>query len=258
MKKTFIITLCLLMTLLALHTSVFATNDTKVVDNADILTESQVANLEKEARSLVAEHSMDVVILTVLGTNGEDIMDLADDYFDYNGYGIGSKDSGVILVLDMSGREWWLSTCGDTIDALTDYGQEKLMDEVIPYFSDGNYYDGFRTYLAQLDVYFDAYERGEPIDRGTNYFLIVAVALVVGALVGWITILVMKSGMKTTRPQSGASEYIEEGSFQLVGQRDIYLYSHTSKVKKAESSSSGSSTHRSSSGRSHGGSGGRF
>lgn len=258
MKKTFIITLCLIMILLALHTSVFAANDAKVVDDADILTQTQIADLEKEAQALVKEHSMDVVILTVRGTNGKDIMEYADDYFDDNGYGIGSKASGVILVLDMSGREWWLSTCGDTIDALTDYGQEKLMDEVVPYFSDGDYYGGFHTYLGQLDVYFDAYERGEPIDRGTNYFLVIAVALVVGALVGWITILVMKSGMKTTRPQSGASEYIKEGSFKLVRQRDIYLYSHTSKVKKAESSSSGSSTHRSSSGRSHGGSGGKF
>jgi uncharacterized protein len=258
MKKTFIIILCLLMTLLALHTSVFATNETKVVDNADILTESQEANLEKEARSLVAEYSMDVVILTVLGTNGEDIMDLADDYFDYNGYGIGSKNSGVILVLDMSGREWWLSTCGDTIDALTDYGQEKLMDEVIPYFSDGNYYDGFRTYLAQLDVYFGAYERGEPIDRGTNYFLIVAVALVVGALVGWITILVMKSGMKTIKPQRSAQSYVNQNSFKILRQRDMFFYSRTSKTRKPSSSSGGSSTHRSSSGRRHGGSRGRF
>ena len=239
MKKTIIITLCLLMTLLALHTSVFATNDTKVVDNADILTESQVANLEKEARSLVAEYSMDVVILTVLGTNGEDIMDLADDYFDYNGYGIGSKDSGVILVLDMSGREWWLSTCGDTIDALTDYGQEKLMDEVIPYFSDGNYYDGFRTYLAQLDVYFEAYESGTPIDRGTNYFLIIAVALIVGALVGWITILVMKSGMKTVKANNAANYYARPGRMKVTTSRDIFLYSNVTRVKKESSSSGG-------------------
>ncbi|WP_313340186.1 hypothetical protein [Sedimentibacter sp.] len=45
-----------------------------------------------------------------------------------------------------------------------------------------------------------------------------------------------------------------------IESKDIFLYATVSKTKiqKAQSSSSGSSTHRSSSGRSHGGSRGKF
>lgn len=258
MKKTILISLCLILMLGMLQCVYASGGSPKVVDEAELMTATQVEILEKEASALADTYAMDVVILTVRSTNGKYIQDHADDYFDYNGYGIGSEHSGVLLMLAMDEREWWLSTCGDTIDALTDYGQEKLMDEVVPYFSDGDYYSGFRTYLRQLDVYFAAYENGSPIDRHPNIFLIAMVALAVGAFAGWITIMVMKSGMKTTRPQTGAACYVENGSYQLLRQRDIFLYSRTTKIKKAESNSSGSSTHRSSSGRSHGGSGGRF
>lgn len=258
MKRLILISLCLILVLGMLQCVSAAGGSPKVVDKADLMTTTQVELLEKEAAALSDAYAMDVVILTVRSTNGKYIRDYADDYFDYNGYGIGPNYSGVLLMLAMDEREWWLSTCGDTIDALTDYGQDKLMDSVVPYFSDGDYYGGFRTYLRELDVYFGAYEDGEPIDRHPNILLITVIALAVGALVGWITIMVMRSGMKTTKPQSGAASYVESGSYQLLRQRDIFLYSRTSKVKKAESSSSGSSTHRSSSGRSHGGSGGRF
>lgn len=258
MKKIVLVPLCILL-LLGMTLGVSAAGGSpKIVDKADLLSPTQEELLEKDALTLANTYDMDVVILTVRSIGATSIRDYADDYFDDNGYGIGTDHSGLLLVLAMDEREWWISTCGDAIEALTDYGREKLMDDVVTYFSDGNYYTGFRTYLRGLDVYFAAYANGEPIDRRPNILLITVVALSVGALAGWITITAMKSSMKTTKAQTGAANYVESGSYQLLNKRDIFLYSNTSKIKKVEVSSSGSSTHRSSSGRRHGGGGGRF
>jgi uncharacterized protein len=103
------------------------------------------------AVALVSKYDMDVVILVEDSIGLNDVTDYADDYFDFNGYGVGSKHSGVLLLLDMDEREWAISTCGDAIDALTDYGQEQIMDEVLEYLGDDEYYNGFHTYLELLD-----------------------------------------------------------------------------------------------------------
>lgn len=233
----------------------------KIVDEAGILTTYEEEMLEERAQILADQYHIDVVILTVDSLNGKNITAYADDYFDYNGYGIGSDHSGVLLMLSMEDRDWAISTCGDGIKALTDYGQAQIMDDVLGYLGDDEYYEGFSEYLDLLDIYFEAYQNGEPIDEERDLFDIVfdiVIALGIGVLAGFITITVMKSGMKTAKPQRGAQSYVRQNTYKLRRQRDMFLYSRTSRTRKQSSSSGGSSTHRSSSGRSHGGSRGKF
>lgn len=59
-----------------------------------------------------------------------------------------------------------------------------------------------------------------------------AVVLGVGLLVGLITILIMRSGMKTAVFQRGAQNYIDGDSYHLHICRDIFLYSNVTRVRK--------------------------
>ena len=258
--KRLIIHLVTSLLLLSLTVPAFAAGGApKVVDQADLLTTFEEVQLEEHAQRLADQHRIDVVILTGDSLAGKNITAYADDYFDYNDYGIGSDHSGVLLMLSMERRDWAISTCGKGIEALTDYGQEKLMDEVLPYLGDDEYYKAFDVYLEELEDYFEAHKNGKPIDKGRNIILDLVIALGIGALAGFITITVMKSGMKTVKPQRSAQSYVTQNSYKLHQQKDVFLYSRTSRTRKQSSSSGGgSSTHRSSSGRSHGGSRGKF
>lgn len=292
MKKTTCFLLCLLLVCAlvpAAHAAV-----PKVVDDADLLTDGETAALEKKAQALADEYDMDVVIVTVWSLDGKTSEAYADDYFDYYGYGIGEDHSGVLLLVSMEYRDWAISTCGDTIYALTDYGIQQLASEFLGYLSDGDYYWAFDTYLDALEPYFESYLDGTPIDGtpgdyegpgtyepGTKDDVIyyperemeineiisrVLVSLLFGVVAAIIALLVMRSKMNTAKAQKGAGNYVVGGSFQLRQRRDIFLYSRVSKVRRSESSSGGgggsrgggSSTHRSSSGRSHGGGHGKF
>lgn len=252
-KVSIIMAFFLLIAVLAVGTH--AANP-KIVDNADLLTSFEESYLENMATDIVNTYGIDVVILTVPSTNGKDVTAYADDYFDYNGYGIGSEHSGVLFMLSMADRDWVISTCGEGMDALTKYGHDQLMELVLPYLKNNNYYQGFQIFLSELEVYLEAYSNGEPIEEPENVFANVLICLIVGALAGLITILVMRSGMKTAVFQHGARDYMIPDSYQLRQQRDIFLYSHVTKVRRSSDSSSGS--HRGSSGRSHGGSSGKF
>ena len=90
----------------------------------------------------------------------------------------------------------------------------------------------------------------------------------IASAAGFTTTGVMKKGMKTTRTQNQAHNYIKEGSFNLTNAQDIFLYSHISRQRiqvdndrssgGGHSGGGGSSTHVSSSGTTHGGGGGKF
>lgn len=259
MKKLAALFLCAVL-ILSLSIPVLASGGSpKIVDQADLLTSYEEETLEQKAQQLADTYGIDVVILTVHSLGGKDITAYADDYFDYNGYGIGPEYSGVLLMLSMEYRDWAISTCGDGIEALTDYGQQQLMDDVLDYLGDDEYYYGFNQYLNELDYYFEAWENGDPIGSVRFSLINILVALAIGLVAAGITTSVMQAGMKTANPQRSAQSYLKTGTYNLGTQRDIFLYSRTTRVRKPEPSSSGGSrTHRSSSGRSHGGSRGKF
>ena len=82
----------------------------------------------------------------------------------------------------------------------------------------------------------------------------------VAAVVALIIVSIMKSSLKTVKSQRSAVNFIVEGSMKLTENRDTFLYKNVTKRAKPKNNShrGGSSTHRSSSGRSHGGSRGKF
>ena len=276
MKQKILALVLILLFLPALLVPGFASEThTRIVDEAGLLTDSEISALETKAQSLMEQYGMDVVVLTVDALEGTRAQDVADDFYDHNGYG----DDGVLFLLAMEEREWYISTAGNGIYALTDYGIQQVGFVMIPYLSEGDYYGAFDVYYDELPMYFDALEKGAPIDGYADYSEdyyhgdqeevvyyeeefspSLLLSLVIGLVVAGISLLIMRASMNTKRQQHSAGEYVKAGSYQLHRQQDLFLYSNVSKVRRQQSSSSGggSSVHSSSGGRSHGGGGGRF
>jgi uncharacterized protein len=68
----------------------------------------------------------------------------------------------------------------------------------------------------------------------------------------------MKGKLKTVHAQAAASQYVKPGSMNITERREMFLYSQIQRHKREKEKSGGSSTHTSSSGRTHGGSSGKF
>lgn len=280
MKKILSYLLCLLL-VFSLSGAAGADVLPWVIDEAGLLTESQRQALEEKANSYYRDCEMDVVILTVESTNGQSVISYADDYYDSHAYGYGDDNSGILLLLVMDTREWYFSTCGKGIFVFTDYGLEEIGQAMIPDLSAGDYYAAFDTFLDLVPQYYEAYSSGQPIDgyappddyypEGGEDIVYdeknpepnLLVSLVIGLAVAGVAVLMMRSSMKTTKKQHDASDYLMQGSYHLNTQRDLFLYRRVTKTAKPQNNGGsgrggGSSVHRSSSGRSHGGRGGRF
>lgn len=280
MKRKLIYVLFSLFLLLSLMVTVSAEETLwRVVDNADLLDTAEESAHEETIRLLREAYGMDVVILTVDSLEGKRPQEYADDYYDANGYGCGEEKSGVLLLISMEERDWYISTSGNAIYALTDYGIQQLGEELLSGFQ-LDYDAGFRMFLRALPEYFDAYASGTPIDGYADYSgdyyhgdreevvyyeeeftPSVGLSFLLGLTIAAISVLVMRIGMNTKRPRRSAAGYMVENSFQMRQQQDLFLYSNISKVRREEnkpSGSGGSSVHRSSGGTRHGGGGGKF
>lgn len=251
--------ICLMLLLCLLTALVVHAAPQYLVDEAGLLNAQEAASLEKELAAISSRHGVDIVVVTVDSTDGKSPMEYADDFFDYNGYG---KD-GILLLVSMEDSDWWVSTTGYGITAVTDAGLQYISDRFVPYLSDGEFADAFVEFASLCDEFITQAKTGDPYDSHNlpkePFRLVrnVVIALVAGLVAALIATGKMKNKLKTVRQQAKADDYVTAGSLQITNSRDFHLYTHVDRVEKA-SSSSGSSTHTSSSGRSHGGGGGKF
>lgn len=239
-----------------------------VVDNADLLTQTEENELSEKLQDISDELQFDVVVVTTNSTGSKTATEYADDYFDYNGYGRGSNNDGALFLVDMDDRKWAISTSGYGIEAIVDSALNDMEEEIVPYLKSGDY-DGAFNEFADLtyDIVNDA-KNGKTYSNSTtsttknhkNIGTNLIVAFSIGAGISLIIILVYRSKLKPVKFQKEAKEYIVPGSFNLRRSDDVFLYFNITKVpipKNNDSDDSGS-FHSSSSGSSHGGSSGSF
>jgi len=269
----------------------------RLVDDAYLLSEYEAEMLLEKLDEISEQEQVDVVVVTVNSLDGKTSTEYADDFYDYNGYGMGDNDDGILLLVSMGDRDLATSTHGLAINIFSDYTQNYIIDQFIEDLGAGNYSIAFNTfadlcrdYIVQSKtVYTDEpykpdtsgdyagdYDDGPTHERGLlrtiQAFFIRAVymfpsymtlvVILMGAIIAFIITGIMRSKLKSVRMQSTASNYVINNSLNFTDSRDAFLYSSISKVKiqkpSSSSSSGGSSTHRSSSGRSHGGTSRKF
>ena len=134
-----------------------------IVDETGELAPERLEICQQQLQMVSDKYDVDVIAVIAADTDGKDIVDFADDYFDYNGYGRGAGRSGIIMVIDMNGREMYLSTRGKCIDYFTDYGLETIADEVYV-FLPGNIEVAVAKYVELCDRYINAAITDKPID----------------------------------------------------------------------------------------------
>ena len=272
--------LALLLAVFALFTiSAFpasaASDLSRLVDMADLLSDSEEADLSGILNEISERQQVDIVVVTVDSMEGETAMVYADDFYDYSGYGFGDTRDGILLLISMEERDWYISTTGYGITAITDAGREYISEKFVSDLSEGDYATAFTSFANLCDDFITQAKTGEPYDVGnlpgdTLYFLVgtFIISFVAALIIALIATGIMRGKLKSVHYQPAADNYVKQGSMQLTKKNDLFLYRHVDRRKKTENNSSnhsnstgnvgGSQTHTSSSGTTHGGGGGKF
>ena len=126
----------ILLCVLFSFTGVFAAGQNRVYDYAGLFTTAETQDLEESAAEYREKTNLDLVIVTIDDAEGKTSREYADDFYDYNGFGVGSDYSGALLLIDMDNRMAYLSTTGKAIGILTDSRIQEITDEVFEAHAD--------------------------------------------------------------------------------------------------------------------------
>lgn len=125
----------------------------RVIDNANLLTLEQKTDLNNIAYTIAMKYNFDLVIVTEKNIGNKTPRDYADDFFDYNGYGIGVNRDGCLFLNVIESRDYWFSTSGRGIRIFdsSSFNYSKLENDTIKYLRDGNYAVAYRSFLIHWE-----------------------------------------------------------------------------------------------------------
>lgn len=224
-----------------------------LVDGAHLLSDREKNTLLATLQSVSQKNRMDIVVVTADSLDGAWPEEYADDFYDYNGY----AEDGVLLLVSMEERDWHISTAGYGMTAVTDDGLFYMENEFVDDLSEGAYYDAFVNYAQLCDELIGLARSGTPYKAPFDTVINLLIALVVGFVIALIITGIMRSKLRSVRPQPAAASYVKAGSMKVTQSKDLFLYTHIDRRPKPKDSG-GSRTHTASSGRIHGGGGGKF
>lgn len=237
-----------------------------LVDDAGLLTEEEADALLDKLEEISERQECEVAVVTVDSLEGKTSQEYADDFYDYNGYGYGKDDDGILLLISMEDRDYAITTYGFGITAFTDAGLQYVVNDFKPALSGGRYGDAFNDFADCCDKFLTQAHTGEPYDgdnmpKGTVHPVYIPISLAIGFLISLLIGRSKSAKLKSVRKKESAADYQVAGSMRLYQNSDVLVASNvTSRVVSSSSGSSSgeSSTHTSSSGRSHGGTSGKF
>ena len=125
----------------------------RVVDTADIFTGEEEAAMEARLAEIREELDRDIVIFTDVSTYGMNIESYSEDFFDYNGYGIGDDYEGVELCIcmDPADRGWWTTCTGPQSEKMyTEEIANQVDDMLYEYLAAGEYYEGVSDWIENI------------------------------------------------------------------------------------------------------------
>ena len=249
--------ICAFITILTLVCPVYASYDinSRVIDNAGLFSAEQSSDLKSRINNLIDQYNFDIVILTLNDLEGKGPRAYADDYFDYNGYGFGPNRDGVLFLISMKDRDWYISASGSGRQVINDARVKAIGNSVFPNLNHEDYYGAFSVFLKMTEGYLK-----DPNPESGNKVKNILIVWIAAFVIALAAVLVMRSQLKTARPKQLAHDYVVQGSFHLTHKRDFFINTHTTRTPRPKDTGSGgnTSTHTSSSGRTHSGGGGKF
>ena len=189
-----------------------------VVDNAGLLSAGERSALEQKLAQYSERCQCDIAIITVPSTGDKDVELYTVDFYDYNGYGYGSGDDGLMLLLSMEERDWCVSRHGKSEKIFTQSVVDEMISSVSGYLSNDEYYSAFNKFA---DDYVYRYEHAGKISP-----IWIPIDLGIGFVIAYFSMKAKTSNLKSVTSKRDANDYIHRDSLRMTANSDNFLFNN--------------------------------
>lgn len=244
-------------------------SEQKIYDQANLFSSDGTAMIEEAIKKFEKTSNMEAIVVTSDEAHGKIARDYADDFFDQHQFGFGPEHDGILFLIDLNQRTYWISTHGRSIKLFTDRRIENLLDQSESFMRNGEYANAATTILAEATKYATNYRYDErsqsfkKVHRIVWYEGLIAVGI---ALVTGIGTFSSVFGSYNLKRSTYNYSYRDNGQLDLTTNEDSLVNTAvTTRYIPPRSNNGGgggfgggSSTHQSSGGSTHGGGGRGF
>ena len=271
MKKIFALILAVLLLCLVPAASAYSVYS-RVTDSAsDAIPNEYQQTLSDRLDSISTETEMDVLICVTDDLDGYTVAEFAENFYDDMCVVMEHRRSAAILVISLETRDVYIDCVDDAQKAITEYEAEGILDLMMDDLSSGDYYAACVTFADRCEAEFLGYINGPSENISSNYHppydydydddynydydeefeleyefdlksdwpYMAVIAVVLGVIVAFITVTVMKSKLKSVRSNDRAAEYVVPGSMQVTVSYDSFLYRNVTRRERPKNNNSG-------------------
>jgi uncharacterized protein len=198
-----------------------------VYDNAGLLSDQEVAQLEELANRYAAKRETDMIILTSANQENIDVVKLTEDFYDNQAFGYDKPHgNAVILTLDMKNRDVYLAGFYKAEQYLDDGRLDKIRNRITPDLSSGAYDLAFEDYIKTSYRYMGVRPGVNPDNLIFNTWFQLAVSIgLAGIVVGFMA---ANTGGRVT---VNRATYENAASSGVLQRADQYIRTSTTKTK---------------------------
>lgn len=225
----------------------------KIYDFEGVLTDEEIQQLQVKIGEYIERTHMDLVIVikNLPYSYDKQNEDYAADFYDYNDFGIDTKNyDGTLLLRNTYEKDPYYDvyTFGEAQLVYNYDSLQVILDGIYDDLHAHRYYDGFSKYIDYLERYFDDessrskskdYELDENGFLRKKYTYPFVVIFIMSFVITLIIIIIMVSKNKMVKKAVSASAYIDKANAKITKREDTFVATHTSSYTTSSSSSGG-------------------
>lgn len=207
--------------------------DQHIYDNANLLSEPEITELEAIAAEYSRQHNTDFLFLTSEEQEAGDIVEYMSGFFD-EWAAENSQENAVLLSMNIATRDVYLSGFGTAETTLDNQRVDLVLDRILPEMQRGDYAEAFRETVITSSRYMEFRPGVNPESIFFKTWFQLAVALLLGAAI--VGFMLYNSGGRVT---TTATTYFDNNHTKVTGKLDQFRNKTISRRKVPKKSSGG-------------------
>lgn len=208
----------------------------RVYDHADLLTDEQVQELEKQAATHFEEWNTDFIIITTEDTDGKSTKQYMEDYSDQLAKNFNRDEDNMAILTFRTGkiREVYIAGFGVAKEYIDNQRVELILDHVAPLLTEQEYNNAFQLFFKKADEYLNIRPGVNPESIFFNTFIQLAAAIILAGVI--VFFMAYTSGGRVT---TTSGTYLDKNRSQIISKRDRYIRKTVTRRKKPSSNKGG-------------------
>lgn len=132
-------------------------NTKKIYDYAELITEEQESEIQKQISNFIENNNLDLVIVTIDNNEEDstidDLKEYAKKFYNTNGFGVGENEDGIIVLVDKMAKFNDIETFGKAKEIYDSQKIKSIHNSISTFIDEENYYQMIKVYITKLTNY---------------------------------------------------------------------------------------------------------